>query len=102
MMGSLRPGSFANISIDLGTDSAALLVPTEALIPVLNEQQVYVARHDTAFNIPVQIGIRNDTAIQITSGIHAGDTVITSGILYLKPKMKVQLKSVLNPQKFKR
>lgn len=92
--GSLRPGSFANISIDLGTDSAALLIPTQALIPVLKGQQVYVARHDTAFNIPVQIGIRNDTAIQITSGIHAGDTVITSGILYLKPKMKVQLKSV--------
>jgi membrane fusion protein (multidrug efflux system) len=92
--GSLRPGSFANISIDLGTDSAALLIPTQALIPVLKGQQVYVARHDTAFNIPVQIGIRNDTAIQITSGIHAGDTVITSGILYLKPKMKVQLKNV--------
>ena len=92
--GSLRPGSFANISIDLGTDSAALLVPTQALVPVLNGQQVYIARHDTAFNIPVQIGIRNDTAVQVTNGIRAGDTVITSGILFLKPKMKVQIKSV--------
>lgn len=92
--GSLRPGSFANISIDLGTDSLALLVPTEALVPVLNGHQIFVARHDTAFNIPVQIGIRNDTAVQVTSGIQAGDTVITSGILFLRPKMKVQLKSV--------
>ncbi|HYV91743.1 MAG TPA: efflux RND transporter periplasmic adaptor subunit [Chitinophagales bacterium] len=92
--GSLRPGSFANISIDLGTDSSALLVPTQALIPVLNGQQVFVAHHDTAFNAPVEIGIRNDTAVQITSGIHPGDTIITSGILFLRPKMKVQLKNV--------
>ena|ERR1043165_4795650 len=92
--GTLRPGSFASVSIDLGTDSSALLVPTQALVPVLNGQQVYVAHHDTVFNVPVQIGIRNDTAIQIINGIYPGDTVITSGILFLRPKMKVQLKSV--------
>jgi membrane fusion protein (multidrug efflux system) len=92
--GSLRPGSFASISIDLGTDSNALLIPTQALVPVLNGQQVYVARRDSAFNIPVQIGIRNDTAVQITSGVKAGDTIITSGILFLRPKTKVQLKNI--------
>lgn len=92
--GTLRPGSFANIEIDLGSDPQALLVPTQALVPILNGQQVFVARRDTAFPVPVQIGIRNDTAVQVTSGIRAGDTVITSGILFLRPKMKVQLKSV--------
>jgi len=61
---------------------------------VMNGQQVYVAHRDSAFSVPVQIGIRNDTAIQITSGIKAGDTVITSGILYLRPKAKVQLKNI--------
>lgn len=92
--GSLRPGSFANIVIDLGSDAEALLVPTQSLVPILNGQQVYVARNDTAFPVPVQIGIRNDTAVQITGGITAGDTVITSGILFLRPKIKVQLRSV--------
>jgi membrane fusion protein (multidrug efflux system) len=92
--GTLRPGSFANIEIDLGSDPQALLVPTQALVPILNGQQVFVVRRDTAFPVPVQIGIRNDTAVQVTSGIRAGDTVITSGILFLRPKMKVQLKSV--------
>ncbi|MBA3649693.1 MAG: efflux RND transporter periplasmic adaptor subunit [Chitinophagales bacterium] len=92
--GSLMPGSFANITLDLGTDPEAILIPTQALIPVLNGQQVYVARMDTAFSVPVQIGIRNDTAVQITSGLHPRDTVITSGILFLKNKMKVKLKKV--------
>jgi len=92
--GSLRPGSFADISLDLGSDPHALLVPTQALVPVMNGQVVYVAHHDSAFSVPVQIGIRNDTAIQITSGIKAGDTVITSGILFMRPKAKVQLKKV--------
>ncbi|MEO5674926.1 MAG: efflux RND transporter periplasmic adaptor subunit [Chitinophagales bacterium] len=92
--GSLRPGSFANISLDLGSDASALLVPSQALVPVLNGQQVYVARNDTAFATPVQTGIRNDTSVQIISGINEGDTVIISGILFLRPKMKIHLKSI--------
>jgi len=92
--GSLRPGSFANITVDLGTDSGALMVPTQALIPVLNGQQLYISRNDTAFPRPVEIGIRGDSAVQITKGIQPGDTVITSGIMFLKPKMKINLKHV--------
>jgi multidrug efflux pump subunit AcrA (membrane-fusion protein) len=45
------------------------MVPTQALIPVLNGQQVYVAHHDTAFSKPVEIGIRGDSAVQITKGL---------------------------------
>lgn len=92
--GSLRPGSFANITVNLGSNPSALLVPTQALIPVLNGQQLFVARHDSAFSVPVQIGMRNDTSVEITSGINPGDTVITSGIIFLKPKMQIKLKHV--------
>jgi membrane fusion protein (multidrug efflux system) len=92
--GSLRPGSFANIELALGNNEEALMIPTQSLVPVLNGQQVFVARRDTAFPVPVQVGIRNDSAVQVTSGLAAGDTVITSGILFLRPKIKIQIKEL--------
>jgi len=92
--GSLRDGSFANITVDLGSVQNALLIPTQALIPVLTGQQVFLAHRDSAFSQPVQTGLRNDTSIEITEGLKPGDTVITTGILFLHNKMKIHLQKV--------
>ena len=92
--GSLRDGSFANITVDLGSKQNALLIPTQALVPVLTGQQVFIARNDSAFSLPVQTGLRNDTSIEITQGLKPGDTVITTGILFLHTKMKIHLQKV--------
>lgn len=92
--GRLRDGSFANITVDLGSKQNALLIPTQALIPVLTGQQVFIARHDSAFSQPVLTGLRNDTSIEITQGLKPGDTVITTGILFLHTKMKIYLQKV--------
>jgi membrane fusion protein (multidrug efflux system) len=40
---------------------------------------------------PVEIGIREETKVQIISGLSKGDTVITSGILQIRPKSKVKI-----------
>jgi membrane fusion protein, multidrug efflux system len=92
--GSLRDGSFANIIVDLGSKENALLIPTQALIPVLTGEQIFVTHNDSAFSVPVQTGLRNDTSIEITEGLKSGDTVITSGILFLHNKMKIHLQKV--------
>jgi membrane fusion protein, multidrug efflux system len=34
--------------------------------------------------VPVNVGIRGERTIQILSGIQAGDTVITSGLLQVR------------------
>jgi membrane fusion protein (multidrug efflux system) len=41
--------------------------------------------------VPVQIGVRTDRAIQITDGLKAGDTVITTGLLSVKKDSKLRL-----------
>lgn len=85
------PGSFAKIELRLKETSDALMIPSQALIPVLKGQTVYVSKNGTAQAIPVKTGVRTDAAIQITEGLHIGDTIITSGMNSLKPNAPVHV-----------
>jgi membrane fusion protein (multidrug efflux system) len=70
------------------------MVPTESIVPILKGQQVYVYRNGKAEAVKVDTGIRNDTAIEITKGLKEQDTVITSGLMQIRPGMEVRLLSV--------
>lgn len=87
----ILPGSFTNVELRLKQTDDALLIPTQALIPVLKGQIVYIYKNGVAESIPVKTGKRNNVNIQITEGLSPGDTVITTGIMSLKPKMSVEI-----------
>jgi membrane fusion protein (multidrug efflux system) len=46
-------------------------------------------RNGKAMPSNVEIGLRTEDRIQITAGLAPGDTVITSGILQLRPGLDV-------------
>jgi membrane fusion protein, multidrug efflux system len=85
------PGAYVQIELRLKTIDNALLVPTQAVIPVLNGQTLLVRRNGKAATVPVTLGIRQASTVQITSGIAAGDTVITSGLMQIRPGMPVNV-----------
>jgi membrane fusion protein, multidrug efflux system len=89
---TLFPGTFASISVTLEKITNALIVPTEAIVPNINKQNVFVYKSGFARLIPVETGIRTDSEIQIVNGLQRGDTIITSGILQLRDSIKVELK----------
>lgn len=80
----LIPGTFANIVFPLETIDNGLLVPAEALIPIQNGKKVFVMRKGLATEVLVETGARTEEDILITSGISAGDTVLTSGVMALR------------------
>jgi membrane fusion protein (multidrug efflux system) len=41
--------------------------------------------------VVVKTGIRTSSAVQITTGLSEGDTVLTTGILQLRPGMPVNV-----------
>ncbi|RYF22110.1 MAG: efflux RND transporter periplasmic adaptor subunit, partial [Flavobacteriales bacterium] len=92
--GELLPGSFAKINLALNTLNDAILVPTEAIIPVLKGKVVYVTRNGKAQQVPVESGTRTAEKIVITSGLKVGDTVLTTGAMSLKPDAAVKVKIV--------
>lgn len=85
------PGVYVQVEFHLKDIPDALLVPTQAIIPVLKGQTVLVSRNGIVASIPVQTGIRTPTAVQITDGLTSGDTVIITGILQLRPGMPVNV-----------
>jgi membrane fusion protein, multidrug efflux system len=85
------PGAFVRIDLRLRTIEDALVIPTQAVIPVFKGQTVLLRRAGVVVSVPVKTGIRTATGVQITDGVAAGDTVITTGILQLRPGMPVQV-----------
>jgi membrane fusion protein (multidrug efflux system) len=79
--GALMAGAFAEISLTLDSMPEALLVPTEAVVPKLNEQYVYRINGGTIQEVPVKLGIRLPKLIQISEGLAQGDTVMVKGLL---------------------
>nr|MCU0389869.1 efflux RND transporter periplasmic adaptor subunit [Thermoflexibacter sp.] len=88
------PGAFANISIVLNKIEKAHLIPTEALIPELNQMKVFVVKNGKAENVNVITGTRTENKIQILDGLSLGDTVITSGILQIRTGSNVKIAEV--------
>jgi membrane fusion protein, multidrug efflux system len=85
------PGAFVNIELQLKRIPDAMMVPTQAIIPVLKGQTLLVVKQGKVQTVPVQIGVRTATSVQITSGLAPGDTVVTTGLMQLRPGMPVNV-----------
>ena len=85
----LWPGQFADVSLTLGIDRNAVLVPSAAVQTGQDGQFVFVVKDNKADMKKVKIGriVGNDTLIE--SGVEAGDQVVTDGQLRLTPGAKV-------------
>ena len=88
---SILPGSFADVELILHEIQGALMVPTYSIIPELKGQKVFLYRNGKAFPQNVEIGIRTDTRVQITNGLAENDSLITSGILQIRPNSPVTI-----------
>jgi len=89
--GALLPGQFARIEIIFNSIDNAIMVPTEAVIPELGGHKVYVNRGGKAESTKVNIGLRTESELEITSGLVPNDTLITSGILQIRPGSEVNI-----------
>ena len=78
--GRLRPGQFAKLQLDTGTDNAsALLVPEQALMQDGDTRFVYTVVDGKAKKAVVTTGARVPGLVQVVKGLKAGDVVITAG-----------------------
>lgn len=90
----LLPGAFAEIIVGGGASDSALIVSPSAVVMAGVGAVVYVPQAGKAIPRPVRLGGRTPTAVQLLSGVKAGDTVITSGFMALRPGSPVELQQV--------
>ncbi len=93
----LWPGQFADVSLTLSTDKNAVLIPSAAVQTGQNGQYVFVVTPDHTAelrNVTVSRVVGSDSVI--TSGVHAGEQVVTDGQVRLTPGRKVALSKPAN------
>jgi len=95
----LVPGNFAKVTLDFKPEPNAIMVPSQAIVPQERGKKVYLYDNGKAKFVDVTTGIRDSANVQITSGLKAGDTILISGVLSLKPDAKVMLGKVVNGDK---
>lgn len=87
----LMPGRFASVNIRLHDIPNAIAIPTEAIVPEMGIDKVYLYRNGRARAVEVTTGLRTDAELQILKGLSVGDTLITSGTLQLREGLPVKL-----------
>ncbi len=85
------PGAYVQIELRLKNIQNALMVPSQSIIPVLKGQSLLVKRRGVVVALAVQTGIRTASNVQILSGLNAGDTVLTTGLMQARPGTPVNV-----------
>ncbi len=89
----ITAGGFAKVDFDMGDNKDALMVPTQSVIPQARDKKVIVFRNGIADFTTVVTGIRDSSKVEITEGLKMGDTIITTGLLSIKPGAKIKISS---------
>jgi len=78
--GELRPGAFAEITIPVGSDSAAPVIPQTAIRPSERGFLAFVIEDGVAHERVLELGLRTgDGRVEVRSGLVAGERLVVRG-----------------------
>ncbi|HPH91576.1 MAG TPA: efflux RND transporter periplasmic adaptor subunit [Ferruginibacter sp.] len=89
-----NPGGFVKVFIDEGKTRNSVKVPANAIIPDDKNNQLVVVKNGKAHFVNVRTGVRESDMIEILDGVQTGDSVVVSGVLFVRPKSDVKINSV--------
>ena len=92
--GSLWPGGFVNVRLQLDVEADALVIPAAAVVAGQQGSFVFVIQPDSSASTKAVTVTRTagDFAI-VTGDVHPGDRVVVDGQLRLRQGSKVQIKA---------
>ncbi|MDR1525886.1 MAG: efflux RND transporter periplasmic adaptor subunit [Tannerella sp.] len=88
---AILPGRFLSVEVVKREIKNALAVPSEAIIPEMGKNIVYVCKNGEAKATEIITGLRTESHVQALEGLMPGDTVITTGVMQLRTGIKVNI-----------
>jgi len=85
----LRDGMSCDVDIVTAKSSNVFVVPLSAIDDESTKHYAFVVAKGAAKKTQVSEGVKNDTDVAITSGLHAGDVVATTNVSSLKDGSRV-------------
>ncbi|RYY58007.1 MAG: efflux RND transporter periplasmic adaptor subunit [Chitinophagaceae bacterium] len=92
----LVPGTFAKVRLSFDPDPNAILIPTQAIVPQARGKKIVLYKSGIAKFVDVTTSSRDSARVQVIEGLKAGDTIVTTGLLSVRPDSKIQLNKVVN------
>jgi membrane fusion protein (multidrug efflux system) len=87
----LKPGFFAEVTVQTGINPKALAIPESALFSQGGEFFAFVVQNGVAHRKAVETGQRFQGEVEILKGIQKGDQVVTAGHEQLSEGTKVKI-----------
>ena len=87
----LVPGAYVKVQLKLKETPNAIMIPSSAVIPDDKATKIVVTDSSNAKFVNIEIGTRTESEVQVLSGLNAGDTVLLTGLLQVKPGMSVKI-----------
>ena len=86
----LIPGSLLEITLNTNKRDS-LSIPDTSIILEGNKAYVYkVSKDNIANRSEIQIGLRNDGKVEVTSGLDEGDIIVAEGLKKVRPNGKIK------------
>ena len=86
----LIPGSLLEITLSTNKRDS-LSIPDTSIILEGNKAYVYkVSKDNIANRSEIQIGLRNDGKVEVTSGLNEGDIIVAEGLKKVRPNGKIK------------
>jgi membrane fusion protein (multidrug efflux system) len=88
-----RPGAFVRVAIETDVRDETVLIPKRAIVEQDGESFVFVNDGDKALRREVELGYEDGDAVEVRSGVSAGEQVIVAGQGKLKDGDKTRVVS---------
>ena len=89
----LLSGMFADVSFRTDTSTDTIVIPTEAILTANNVPYVFVVENGAARYAEIGTGLTGNGVTEVTSGLKAGDMLVTVGQAYLSEGDPVRIVS---------
>ena len=90
----IMPGRYASITLRKQEFENALAIPSEAIVPEMGKDKVFLYKNGKAEPVDIVTGIRTEALVQTVAGLSEGDTVIISGTQQLRTGMAVTIDNI--------
>jgi len=89
--GKIKPGQSASIRIKLDQIDNAIVIPSIATVKEMGRDITYVYESGKAKEVEIVTGMRTASSVEVVSGLEAGDTLLTTGVMQLRTGMPVRI-----------
>ena len=86
--------NYASIRLKKQEIQNAIAIPSEAIVPEMGKDKVFVYKSGKAQPVEITTGLRTEAEVQVVRGLEIGDTIIVSGTLQLRTDLPVVLDEI--------